>query len=63
MTWTKNTRSAASDDRGLPAWAFAGLMLAAFTIVAACALVGGSPGLLGIVATAVIAIAFAATRL
>lgn len=52
-----------SDGRGLSAWAFAALMLGAFTIVAVCALVGGWAGLAGIVVTAVILIAVAATRL
>lgn len=42
---------------------FAALMLAAFIIVALCALLGGWPGLIGIVVTAVVLIGFAATRL
>ncbi|MEU7033522.1 hypothetical protein ABZ958_07535 [Streptomyces sp. NPDC046237] len=59
----KKTRPTDSDDRGLSAWKFAALMLAAFTIVAVCALLGGWAGLIGIVVTAVILIGFAATRL
>ncbi|WP_229334363.1 hypothetical protein [Streptomyces flavotricini] len=62
---TKKTKAHAedSDDRGLSARAFAALMLGAFAVVAACALLGGWAGLTGIVITAVILIGFAATRM
>ncbi|MFJ8406364.1 hypothetical protein ACIQ9K_38795 [Streptomyces microflavus] len=63
MTGTSNRRVASSADRGLPPWAFAALMLGAFTIVAAFVLLGGWPGLIGIAITAVVLIGFAATRL
>lgn len=52
-----------SDDRGLSAWAFTALMLGAFAVVAACALLGGWVGLTGIVVTAVVLIGFAASRM
>lgn len=47
----------------MPPWAFAALILGAFTIVAAFVLLGGWPGLIGIAITAVVLIGFAATRL
>ncbi|MFI1361219.1 hypothetical protein ACH4TV_47840 [Streptomyces sp. NPDC020898] len=59
----KKTQTTGSDDRGLSAWAFAALMLGAFTVVVVCALVGGWAGLIGIVVTAVVLIGFAAARL
>ncbi|MFI5671213.1 hypothetical protein [Streptomyces sp. NPDC051704] len=60
----KKTRAADSDDdRGLSVGVFAAIMLGAFLIVAACALVGGWVGLIGIVVTAVLLIGFSATRL
>ncbi|MFE0631184.1 hypothetical protein ACFW3D_30035 [Streptomyces sp. NPDC058864] len=55
--------AANTDDRGLSPWAFAALMLGAFAIVAAFALLGGWPGLIGIVITAVALIGFVAARL
>ncbi|AYV33012.1 MULTISPECIES: hypothetical protein [Streptomyces] len=63
VTKKAKTHAEDSDDRGLSAWAFAALMLGAFAIVAACALLGGWAGLTGIVITAVILIGFAATRM
>ncbi|MET9883290.1 hypothetical protein ABZZ20_09040 [Streptomyces sp. NPDC006430] len=60
----KKTRSADSDDdRGLSVGAFAAIMFGAFIVVAACALVGGWAGLIGIVVTAVVLIGWSATRL
>lgn len=63
MTSIKKKRATDTDDRGLPAWKFGALMLGAFTSVAGCALVGGWVGLIGIAATAVVLIGFAASRL
>lgn len=51
------------DDRGMPAWAFAAVMVGAFAVVAVCALIGGWVGLTGIVVTAVALIVFAAARM
>ena len=64
-TVTRKTKTHAedSDDRGLSAWAFTALMLGAFAVVAACALLGGWAGLTGIVVTAVVLIGFAASRM
>ncbi|WP_406269245.1 hypothetical protein OHT93_15975 [Streptomyces sp. NBC_00191] len=47
----------------MSAWAFTALMLGAFAVVAACALLGGWAGLTGIVVTAVVLIGFAASRM
>ncbi|MFE1409268.1 hypothetical protein ACFW6F_00325 [Streptomyces sp. NPDC058746] len=64
VNWRKKARSGDSDDdRGLSVGAFAAIMLGAFLVVAACALVGGWVGLIGIVVTAVALIGFSATRL
>ncbi|WP_406304546.1 hypothetical protein OHA61_22470 [Streptomyces sp. NBC_00885] len=63
MTRKTKTHAEDSDDRGLSAWAFTALMLGAFAVVAACALLGGWAGLTGIVVTAVVLIGFAATRM
>ncbi|MCY0962008.1 hypothetical protein [Streptomyces sp. H27-H5] len=51
------------DDRGWSAQAFAALLLAAFAVVAVCALIGGWPGLVGIAVTAIVLIGIAAYRL
>lgn len=51
------------DGRGLSALAFAALLLAAFVVVAVCAVIGGWPGLAGIAVSAVLLAAFAAHRL
>ncbi|MDX6757933.1 MULTISPECIES: hypothetical protein [Streptomyces] len=60
----KKARAADADcDRGLSVGAFAAIMLGAFLVVAACALVGGWVGLIGIVVTAVVLIGFSVTRL
>ncbi|WP_405018067.1 hypothetical protein OHV05_14780 [Kitasatospora sp. NBC_00070] len=59
----RKTHAAENNDRGLSARAFAALMLGAFTVVAACALLGGWAGLIGIVVTVVALVAFAAARL
>ncbi|MFD6973694.1 hypothetical protein [Streptomyces sp. NPDC059979] len=59
----RKTKEQDSDDRGLSAWAFTALLLGAFAVVAACALVGGWPGLVGIAVTAVLLTCFAAYRL
>lgn len=63
VTSTKKPGPTNGDDRGLSAWSFAVIMLAAFAVLAVCALVGGWAGLIGIVATAIILVGFAATRL
>lgn len=63
VTSIKKKPTAADSDRGLSAKAFAALMLGAFAVVAGCALAGGWAGLIGIAVTAVLLIAFAASRL
>ncbi|MFB6613211.1 hypothetical protein ACFCV9_03110 [Streptomyces sp. NPDC056367] len=60
----KKTPAADTDhDRGLSVGALVAIMLGAFLIVAACALVGGWVGLIGIVVTVVVLIGFSVTRL
>ncbi|MFJ7587496.1 hypothetical protein ACIQZO_08860 [Streptomyces sp. NPDC097617] len=63
MTELRKNRTQDSDDRGMSAWAFAALLLSAFVVVAACALIGGWFGLVGIAVTAILLTGFAAYRL
>ncbi|WP_406110698.1 hypothetical protein OG698_47595 [Streptomyces sp. NBC_01003] len=63
MTKAVKTQAQDNDDRGLSGWGFAALMLGAFVAVALFALLGGWPGLAGIVVTVVLLTGFAAHRL
>ncbi|WP_226962717.1 MULTISPECIES: hypothetical protein [unclassified Streptomyces] len=64
MTRIKQTKTeTGGDDRGLSAWAFGAILLAAFAVLTVGALVGGWAGLAVIVVALVALTVFAVTRL